>query len=184
MIRTKLGTLLTTISTLAGLSAICFAQQPKVDPMTVCEVLERLPALENKRITVIGLFVDSDEGSGLFPARGEDCPRRYPARLVSGRQKWIDGISIDRDVRGASVKSDHAQQALDWMKLKRAPDGRLRLKVIETLSGRLELPTGLLAGQDKGAIPGQGFGSGGALRARLVYDEIVEVELQPLSGEK
>ncbi len=179
MIRTRLGKLLIEISMLAGLSAICFAQQPKVDPMTVCEVLERLPALENKRVTVNGIFVGTDEGSGLFPARGEDCPRRYPVRLGSGRQEWIDGISIDGDPRGVSVKSDHAQQALDWMKLKRAPDGRLRLKVIETLSGRLELPTTFPTRQANGKLTVQGFGSGGALPARLVYDEIVEVELLP-----
>lgn len=155
---------------LAALTVLCSsAQIPAAKPLSVCEVLAQLPALNGKEISVRGIWVANDHGQWLVPP-GRKCPQD----LVSEGFVWYNSIHLFWDKKyDPDSRFNGLLQKAEAVWPKSVPSS-----IIVTYVGTIEtrVPPVVVHYPD-GSVTGYGFGHLDGSPAKLTYKRVTDVVL-------
>ena len=161
--------------------AVAQAAEPRLQPVTVCEVLQDLSAYDGKVAAVVGRFSYRQGGRWLGEQK---CARK----LVTGDQEWPNAFWVEYNAADApkppavlAVDSALLAQKLRDVKigtaLTRLPFGSSDYDAWAVVYGRIETRKDLVVSAPGGARK-NGFGLGSSSPARLVcHGEAVVVFL-------
>lgn len=159
----------------ALICATSLSQTHSAKPLTVCDVLAKLPSYRGQRIVVRGELVGEDEGSGLI---GQGCQP-----LITDGYRWPSPSPIALTYPGGP--SDDTKPGAPSPRVERVDPDALRsagagAKIYVTVVGRLETRAPFpMVHLDGGKIRPYGYGHLAACPAQIVYEEIKDLKIVP-----